>query len=141
MALSVIGVPKTIDNDVCFVQKTFGFETAVARHGARSMRRIPRRRPRRNGIGLVKLMGRDSGFVAAFSVLVDSQANFCLVPEVPFALEKFLGELKARLARRGHAVIVVAEGAGQELLAKTGGARCFGKRQIRRYRNVSTRHN
>jgi 6-phosphofructokinase 1 len=64
-------------------------------------------------------MGRDSGFIAAFSVLVDSQANFCLVPEVPFALERFLAELKGRLERRSHAVIVVAEGAGQDFLAKT----------------------
>ena len=120
MALSVIGVPKTIDNDVCFVQKTFGFETAVAEARRAIYAANTEAEAARNGIGLVKLMGRDSGFVAAFSVLVDSQANFCLVPEVPFALEKFLGELKARLARRGHAVIVVAEGAGQELLAKTG---------------------
>jgi 6-phosphofructokinase 1 len=64
-------------------------------------------------------MGRDSGFIAAFSVLVDSQVNFCLIPEVPFTLERFLPELKARLERRGHAVIVVAEGAGQDLMNKT----------------------
>jgi 6-phosphofructokinase 1 len=73
----------------------------------------------RNGIGLVKLMGRDSGFIAAYSVLADSQVNFCLVPEVPFTLERFLAELKRRLEGRGHAVIVVAEGAGQDLMAKT----------------------
>jgi 6-phosphofructokinase 1 len=73
----------------------------------------------RNGIGLVKLMGRDSGFIAAFSVLVDSQANFCLVPEVPFTLKRFLAELKRRLELRSHAVIVVAEVAGQDLMEKT----------------------
>ena len=64
----------------------------------------------RNGIGLVKLMGRDSGFIAAFSVLVDGQVNFCLVPEVPFTLERFLAACEQRLERRSHAVIVVAEG-------------------------------
>jgi 6-phosphofructokinase 1 len=64
-------------------------------------------------------MGRDSGFIAAYSVLVDSQANFCLVPEVPFTLENFLAGLKLRLERGGYAVIVVAEGAGQDLLQKT----------------------
>ena len=64
-------------------------------------------------------MGRDSGFIAAYSVLTDSQVNFCLVPEVPFTLERFLSLLQKRLERRNHAVIVVAEGAGQDLMAKT----------------------
>jgi 6-phosphofructokinase 1 len=68
----------------------------------------------------VKLMGRDSGFIAAYSALVNNQVNFCLVPEVPFTLEGFLSALQARLERRGHAVIVVAEGAGQDLMAATG---------------------
>jgi 6-phosphofructokinase 1 len=119
LTLSVIGIPKTIDNDVSFVQKTFGFETAVAEARRAIYAANTEAEAARNGIGLVKLMGRDSGFIAAFSVLVDSQANFCLVPEVPFTLERFLTELKARLERRSHAVIVVAEGAGQDLLAKT----------------------
>ena len=119
MTLSVIGIPKTIDNDVSFVQKTFGFETAVAEARRAIYAANTEAEAARNGIGLVKLMGRDSGFIAAFSVLVDSQANFCLVPEVPFTLERFLTELKGRLERRSHAVIVVAEGAGQDLLAKT----------------------
>jgi 6-phosphofructokinase 1 len=119
MALSVIGIPKTIDNDVCFVQKTFGFETAVAEARRAIYAANTEAEAARNGIGLVKLMGRDSGFIAAYSVLVDSQANFCLVPEVPFTLDKFLAELKSRLERRSHAVIVVAEGAGQDLMEKT----------------------
>ena len=119
MALSVIGIPKTIDNDISFVQKTFGFETAVAEARRAIYAANTEAEAARNGIGLVKLMGRDSGFIAAYSVLVDSQANFCLVPEVPFTLEKFLAELKRRLERRGHAVIVVAEGAGQDLMEKT----------------------
>jgi len=118
--LSVIGIPKTIDNDVSFVQKTFGFETAIGEARRAIYAANTEAEAARNGIGLVKLMGRDSGFVAAFSVLVDSQANFCLVPEVPFALERFLAELKKRLERRSHAVIVVAEGAGQDLIATTG---------------------
>ena len=119
MALSVIGIPKTIDNDISFVQKTFGFETAVAEARRAIYAANTEAEAARNGIGLVKLMGRDSGFIAAYSVLVDSQANFCLVPEVPFTLERFLAELKCRLERRGHAVIVVAEGAGQELMENT----------------------
>jgi 6-phosphofructokinase 1 len=119
LAISVIGIPKTIDNDVSFVEKTFGFETAVTEARRATYAANTEAEAARNGIGLVKLMGRDSGFIAAYSVLVDSQVNFCLVPEVPFTLERFLAELQLRLERRGHAVIVAAEGAGQDLMAKT----------------------
>jgi 6-phosphofructokinase 1 len=119
LKISVIGIPKTIDNDVSFVQKTFGFETAVTEARRATYAANTEAEAARNGIGLVKLMGRDSGYIAAYSVLVDSQVNFCLVPEVPFTLERFLAELERRLERRSHAVIVVAEGAGQDLMAKT----------------------
>jgi len=117
--LSVIGIPKTIDNDISFVQKTFGFETAVAEAHRAIYAAHVEASGARNGIGLVKLMGRDSGFIAAYAALIDSQVNFCLVPEVPFSLDGFLRALQERLQRRGHAVIAVAEGAGQELLALT----------------------
>jgi 6-phosphofructokinase 1 len=116
LAIAVVGIPKTIDNDILFVQKTFGFETAVAEARRATQAANTEAEAARNGIGLVKLMGRDSGFIAAYSVLVDSHVNFCLVPEVPFALDRFLAELQRRIERRGHAVIVVAEGAGQELV-------------------------
>ena len=88
--ISVIGIPKTIDNDISFVQTTFGFETAVAEAQRAIYAAHTEAVGARNGIGLVKLMGRDSGFIAAFSALVDSQVNFCLVPEVPFTLAGFL---------------------------------------------------
>ena len=120
MPLSVIGIPKTIDNDISFVQKTFGFETAVAEARRAIYAANAEAEAARNGISLVKLMGRDSGFIAAYAVLVHSQVNFCLVPEVSFTLEKFLNALHQRLHRRGHAVIVVAEGAGQDLMRETG---------------------
>jgi len=119
LPLSVIGIPKTIDNDISFVQKTFGFETAVAEAHRAIYAAHTEASGARNGIGLVKLMGRDSGFIAAYASLIDSQVNFCLVPEVPFTLPGFLLNLEERLQRRGHAVVVVAEGAGQELLAAT----------------------
>jgi len=119
LALSVIGVPKTIDNDIAYVQATFGFETAVSAAKLATGAAHAEACGARNGIGLVKLMGRDSGFIAAFSVLVDNQVNFCLVPEARFTLAGLLAALQERLDRRGHAVIVVAEGAGQELLAAT----------------------
>jgi 6-phosphofructokinase 1 len=120
MRLSVIGIPKTIDNDISYVQTTFGFETAVSEAKRATSAAYAEAAGARNGIGLVKLMGRDSGFIAAFSALVDNKVNFCLIPEVPFTLNGFLSALKQRLDQRGHAVIVVAEGAGQGLLEATG---------------------
>jgi 6-phosphofructokinase 1 len=119
-ALSVIGVPKTIDNDVSFVQRTFGFDTAVTEARRATYAANTEAEAARNGIGLVKLMGRDSGFIAAYSVLVDSHVNVCLIPESPFTLNGFLSHLQQRLEQRHHAVVVVAEGAGQDLMARTG---------------------
>jgi 6-phosphofructokinase 1 len=119
LALSVIGIPKTIDNDISFVQRTFGFETAVTEARRAVYAAKTEAEAVRNGVGMVKLMGRDSGFIAAYSVLVESEVDFCLVPEVPFTIERFLAELTCRLERRGHAVIVVAEGAGQDLTGRT----------------------
>ena len=120
LKLGVIGVPKTIDNDVSFVQRTFGFETAVSEAKRATSAANAEAEAARTGIGLVKLRGRDSGFVAAYSAIANIHVNFCLVPEVPFSLEGFLGALERRLERRGHAVIVVAEGAGQDLMAAGG---------------------
>jgi len=118
--LSVIGIPKTIDNDISYIQKTFGFETAVSEAKRVTCAARIEAEGARNGIGLVKLMGRDSGFIAAYTTIVDGQVNFCLVPEVPFTLDGFLKALKERLEKEKHAVIVVAEGAGQHLMKKTG---------------------
>jgi 6-phosphofructokinase 1 len=119
LKVSVIGIPKTIDNDISFVQRTFGFESAVTEARRATDAANAEAEAARNGIGLVKLMGRDSGFIAAYSALVNTHVNFCLVPEVPFTLERFLSALRQRLERRSHAVIVVAEGAGQDLMAKS----------------------
>jgi 6-phosphofructokinase 1 len=120
LRLSVIGIPKTIDNDVSYVQKTFGFETAVAEAKNATSAAHAEAVGARNGIGLVKLMGRDSGFIAAYSALVDNKVNFCLVPESRFTLAGLLSALQQRLQLRRHAVIVVAEGAGQDLMGGTG---------------------
>lgn len=120
--VAVVGVPKTIDNDVAFVDRTFGFETAVdvARLAIDGAHTEAASAP--NGLGLVKLMGRDAGFVAANATLASQDVNFCLVPEVHFDLEGergLLRALEARLQRRGHAVVVVAEGCAKSLI--TGG--------------------
>lgn len=120
--ISVIGIPKTIDNDISFVTRSFGFDTAVekAQEAIRCAHIEARGAP--NGIGLVKVMGRNAGFIAAQSALALKDVNFVLVPEARFKLQGERGLLKAlhrRIAQRGNAVIVVAEGAGQELLEKT----------------------
>ena len=118
LRIAVIGVPKTIDNDLAFIQRSFGFETAVAVATQTVASAHAEAHSAMNGIGLVKLMGRDSGFIAAHTALASHEANFVLIPEVPFEMDGpngFLAHLKARLERRNHAVVIVAEGAGQEL--------------------------
>jgi 6-phosphofructokinase 1 len=119
LKIGVIGIPKTIDNDISYVDKTFGFETAVAESKEAIYGAHVEAIGARNGIGLVKLMGRKSGFIAANATLATTQVNFCLVPEVPFSLGPFLLALRERLERRRHAVVVVAEGAGQDLMTET----------------------
>jgi len=120
LPISVVGIPKTIDNDLSFMDRTFGFETAVYATGPVISSAHQEARGAYNGIGLVKLMGRESGFIAAYAALANSVVNVCLVPEVPVALDGPGGLLPAlvrRLEEKHHAVIVAAEGAAQELLA------------------------
>jgi 6-phosphofructokinase 1 len=130
LRIGVVGIPKTIDNDVLLVQKTFGFETAVAAARRATYAANSEAVSARNGIGLVKLMGRDSGFIAAYATLADAHVNYCLVPEVPFTLEGFLRELAQRIERRQHAVVVVAEGAGQDLLGAATGQDASGNARL-----------
>jgi 6-phosphofructokinase 1 len=117
LKIAVVGVPKTIDNDIYLVSRSFGFDTAVdvATRAIMSAHNEAEGYP--NGIGLLKLMGRHSGFIAATATLAQQDVNFVLIPEVDFDLDGpdgLLAALEARLASRGHAVIVVAEGAGQK---------------------------
>lgn len=118
----IVGIPKTIDNDLSFIQKSFGFETAVSKAVEAVSGAHVEAHDAINGIGIVKVMGRESGFIAAHTALATNDVNYVLIPEVPFALEGesgLLAELKRRLARRNHALIVVAEGAGQELFPES----------------------
>ena len=113
LPIAIIGIPKSIDNDLACIDRTFGFETAVseARDAIRCAHTEARGAP--NGVGLVKLMGRHSGFIAAWASLAYSEVNLTLIPEVEAPLDKVLDYLMDRLRHRGHAVIVAAEGAGQ----------------------------
>ena len=119
LKIATVGIPKTVDNDFAIIQKSFGFDTAVDKAvevvTAAHMEAVSAI----NGIGLVKLMGRESGYIAAHTALASHEVNFVLIPEVPFNLEGpngFLHYLEQRLQKRDHAVIVVAEGAMQEQL-------------------------
>jgi 6-phosphofructokinase 1 len=117
--IGIVGVPKTIDNDLLWTERSFGFSTAVEEARNAIAAAHAEARGAWNGVGIVKLMGRHSGFITAYAALASGDVNFCLIPEVPFALDGpsgFLQALERRLASRHHAVVAVAEGAGQELL-------------------------
>jgi len=114
----VISIPKTVDNDISYIDTSFGFSTAVL-HAARAVTGVHNEaKGAFNGVGLVKVMGRDSGFIAAATTIANPFINYCLVPEEAFTLESgdhaLLPNLLTRLNNRHHAVIIVAEGAGQE---------------------------
>jgi 6-phosphofructokinase 1 len=119
MEVAVVGIPKTIDNDILFVDQTFGFSTAVERARTAIDSAHAEAKGAYNGVGLVRLMGRESGFIAAQAALASGEANFVIVPEVPFDMDGpggFLAHLHRRLSRARHALVVVAEGAGQQYL-------------------------
>lgn len=121
--IAVVGIPKTIDNDVDIIDRSFGFTTSVeAAQAAILSAKTEARCNLPNGIGIVKLMGRSAGFIATHATLASGDVDLCLVPEVAIELEGPNGcmpHLKQRVKEQGHAVVVVAEGAGEELLGKS----------------------
>jgi 6-phosphofructokinase 1 len=132
--IAVVGIPKTIDNDIPYIDQSFGFQTAFAEatQSIRSAHVEAKASP--NGVGLVKLMGRHSGFIACYAALAEPDANYVLIPEVPFVLDGprgFLAHLARRVRERDHAVIVVAEGAGQDLVpAEEAGVDASGNKKL-----------
>ena len=133
LKIVAVGIPKTIDNDLSFVQRSFGFETAVGKAVEAVASAHVEASGSVNGIGLVQVMGRESGFIAAYTTLAINDVNFCLIPEIPFDLEGengFLKHLETRIDSRGHAVVLVAEGAGQRHLEKTEGTDASGNRRL-----------
>ncbi|XP_064959302.1 ATP-dependent 6-phosphofructokinase 3-like isoform X2 [Musa acuminata AAA Group] len=120
LEVAVAGIPKTIDNDIAVIDKSFGFDTAVEEAQRAINAAHVESESVENGIGVVKLMGRFSGFIAMYATLASRDVDCCLIPESPFYLEGRGGlfeYIEKRLKDNGHMVIVVAEGAGQELIA------------------------
>jgi 6-phosphofructokinase 1 len=133
MKLAVIGVPKTIDNDIPFIDQSFGFQTAFTRatDSIKSAHTEASSTP--HGVGLVKVMGRHSGFIACYAALASHDVDFVLIPEMPFSLNGeagFLAKLRHRVRRQGHAVVVVAEGAGQDLFDYDGAVDASGNARL-----------
>ncbi|NAZ82277.1 ATP-dependent 6-phosphofructokinase [Kineococcus sp. R8] len=131
--IAVVGVPKTIDNDIPFIDQSFGFQSAFseATRSIRSAKVEARTAP--NGVSLVKLMGRHSGFIACYAALAQNDADYVLIPEVPFQLHGpggFLENLRTKVATQGHALIVAAEGAGQELFDDDGALDASGNKKL-----------
>jgi len=133
LKIAIVGIPKTIDNDLSFVQRSFGFETAVS-HAANAVASAHiEARGGMNGIGIVKVMGRESGFIAVHTALAINDVNYVLIPEVPFDMEGengLLANLERRLTKRHHVVILVAEGAGQEHMAQAGPGDASGNKKF-----------
>jgi 6-phosphofructokinase 1 len=155
LKVAMIGIPKTVDNDFSYLQRSFGFDTAVARAVDAVTAAHMEAHSSINGIGLVKVMGRESGFIAAHTALASHEVNFVLIPEVPFELNGpngFLRHLEERIKSSKHAVILIAEGILQEQLvrdkktdaggnAKIADAGIYLKERIQEYfdsRNIET---
>jgi 6-phosphofructokinase 1 len=133
LKIAVIGIPKTIDNDIGVIERSFGFETAV--QGAWDVVNCAHAEAKayRHGVGLVKLMGRESGWIATSTSTSNSNVNFCLIPEVPFDLDGpngFFEHLRQRLELKDHAVVVLAEGAGQNLMTHGDGKDRSGNKKL-----------
>jgi len=121
--IAVIGVPKTIDNDLPFTDQSFGFQSAFARATDFISAVSVEAAASPNGVGIVKLMGRHSGFIASYAALAANAADIVLIPEIPFSLggaDGLLAHVEQHVRTKGHVVIVLAEGAGQDLLAEHG---------------------
>ena len=133
LKIAIVGIPKTIDNDLSFIERSFGFETAVSKAIDAVAAAHLEATDAIMGIGVVKLMGREAGFIAAHTALASQDVNFVLVPEVPFDMQGpngFLATLEKRLNYKDHAVIVIAEGAGQDLLQQQNKTDASGNKKL-----------
>lgn len=131
--IAVVCIPKTIDNDIPYIDQSFGFHSAFSEAAHAIRAGYVEATAAQNGISLVKLMGRYSGFIATNAALADTSADVVLIPEVPFTIDGedgLLVYLEHLLQRKGHAVVVIAEGAGQEHLPVTEGTDASGNKLL-----------
>jgi 6-phosphofructokinase 1 len=112
----VVAVPKSIDNDILIIDRCFGFDLAVEEAQKALLSAKVEAYSAKNGIGLVKLMGRHSGFISVQASMASGAADVVLIPEVPFKIEAVMSYVESILKKKGHCVICVAEGAGQDLI-------------------------
>lgn len=133
LPIAIVGIPKTIDNDIAYCERSFGYASAIDQARRVLEAAHVEAKGAFNGIGLVKLMGRDAGFIAAGATVASQESNCTLIPELPFALDgsdtALLPWMKQRLVERKHAVIVVAEGAGQSLFDGSAGQDASGNQR------------
>mmetsp|Transcript_43282 Transcript_43282/g.87524 ORF Transcript_43282/g.87524 Transcript_43282/m.87524 type:complete len:508 (+) Transcript_43282:29-1552(+) len=134
MNVAVCGIPKTIDNDIGIIDYSFGFKSAVgAAQAALKSAQVEAKGNKPNGIGVVKLMGRSSGYIAAYSTIANGSVDLCLIPEVDVELEgerSVLKHLQEVVAKKGHAVVVVAEGAGESVLGQSAEVDAGGNKKL-----------
>lgn len=133
LKIAIVGIPKTIDNDIPLIGTSFGFQTAFARAAEAIKQARVEAESTMGGVGIVKVMGRHAGFIACYSALANHDADFVLIPEVPFELAGptgLLTRLRERVAEEGSAVIVLAEGAGQEHLPDVAATDASGNKKL-----------
>lgn len=128
--IAVIGIPKTIDNDIPFIGQSFGFVTAFSAAARAITTGEVEAKAAVNGVGLVRVMGRHAGFIACYAALANQVADAVLIPEVPFTVENVVRLVRRRVAQRGHAVVVLAEGAGQDLQGSDGATDASGNARL-----------
>lgn len=120
LKISIVGIGKTIDNDLLYVDRSFGFETAVTLAQSALISAHEEARSCHNGIGIVKLFGRESGAIALHASLANGDVNVLLVPEIKCSVDDIVEYLIDRFKTRDHALIVCAEGAFQDEIGDSG---------------------
>lgn len=109
--VNIIGIPKTINNDLSVTDYTFGFQSA-AETATEAVDKLTTTASSHNRVLILEVMGRNAGWIALHAAIAGG-AGVCLIPEIPFSMDKIIEKLKTRYDRkgRGYAIIVVAEGA------------------------------
>jgi 6-phosphofructokinase 1 len=121
--IPVIGVPKTIDNDIGGTEVTFGFDTAL-NIATEAIDRLHTTAEAHHRVMVLELMGREAGFIALHAG-ISGGADVILIPEIPFKFEAVLGKIRRRIVRGSlFSILAVSEGAkplgGNEVFSRSG---------------------